>query len=107
MIDLFTVLLVAFVILLIIQIVALVRIRLMIVRLKSILNVIAPIVQRTQDIQRTKLINMRMCQFCKYRQTFIKATSEAEDEFYYRCKITDRNVNLTDTCPHFEVEPEI
>ncbi len=106
MLDLLTILLIAFVILLIIQIFALVRIKQMIVRLRTMLRIISPILQRHNDIQNARRVNMRICQFCKYRQAFIKTTSEADDEFYYRCKIKNKEVDLTDSCNFFELESE-
>ncbi len=106
MLDLLTILLGAFVVLLIVQIVALVRIRQMIVRLRSMLRVIAPILQRHHDIQNARKVNMRICQFCKFRQTYIKATSHGDDDFYYLCKIRNKEVDLTDTCKHFQLETD-
>ncbi len=106
MLDLLTILLIAFVLLLFVQIFALVRIRQMLLRLRSMLRIISPILQRQVEIQNTRRINMRICQFCKFRQTFIKATSHGEDDFYYRCKIKNKEVDLTDSCSHFELETD-
>jgi len=102
MMDLFSILLIAFFILLVIQIIALIRIRMIIIRLRSILSVVTPILQKTQYVHRANQINMNTCQFCKYRQAYIKTTSSGEDEFYYRCRLMDRNVNLNDSCKYFE-----
>jgi len=107
MLDLLTILLGAFVILLIVQIVALVRIRQIIVRLRSMLRIIAPILQRHSDIQNARKVNMRICQFCKYRQAFIKATPHGEDDFYYLCKVKNKEVDLTDSCQHFQLETDV
>ncbi|NOX89602.1 MAG: hypothetical protein GXO77_11295 [Calditrichaeota bacterium] len=106
MIDLMTALLIAFIILLSIQIVALIRIRYIINRLRGILDVVTPIIQKTQYVQRSKQINMRVCQFCKNRQTYIKTTASGEEDFYYRCKLNDRKIDLTDSCKRFELEQD-
>ena len=106
MLDLFTVLLIAFVILLGIQIFALVRIKQMIVRLRTMLRIISPMLQRHNEIQNARKVNMRICQFCKYRQAYIKTTSDADEEFYYRCRIKNREIDLTDSCTFFELETE-
>ncbi len=104
MMDLFTVLLIAFFILLIIQIIALIRIRMIIVRLRSIMNVVTPILQKTQFVHRANRINTHTCQFCKFRQAYIKTTASGEEDFYYRCKLTERDVRLNDSCKYFEPE---
>lgn len=104
MMDLFSILLIAFFVLLIIQIIALLRIRMIIIRLRSILNVVAPILQKTQYVHRANQINMRTCQFCKYRQAYIKTTAAGDEDFYYRCRLNERDIHLQDSCHHFEPE---
>ncbi len=102
--DLFSVLLVAFFILLIIQIIALIRIRMIIIRLRSIMNVVTPILQKAQFVHRANKINTHTCQFCKYRQAYIKTTASGEEDFYYRCKLNNRDIHLNDSCTFFEVD---
>jgi uncharacterized protein YpmS len=104
MMDLLTILLIAFLILLVVQIIALVRIRYIIVRLRSILNVITPILEKTYYVQRANQVNMHTCQFCKYRQAYIKTTASGDEDFYYRCKVSDKEIKLNDTCRFFEPE---
>ncbi len=104
MMDLLTVLLIAFFVLLIIQIIALIRIRMIVIRLRSIMNVVTPILQKAQYVHRANKINMHTCQFCKFRQAYIKTTASGEEDFYYRCRLTDRDVRLNDSCKYFEPE---
>ena len=104
MMDLLTALLIAFIILLVVQIIALIRIRFIIVRLRSILNVITPILEKSYYVRRANQVNMHTCQFCKYRQAYIKTTASGEEDFYYRCKINDKTIKLSDSCPFFDPE---
>lgn len=100
--DLIVVLLIAFVILLIVQIVALIRVRQLINRLRHLLVDLSRL-QRKEDFTLPK--QLRICQFCKYRKTYIKANiSGNKENFYYRCSFHDKNVNLSSSCKEFQFD---
>lgn len=106
MIDLMVILLIVFIILLAIQIMALVRIRYLILRLKSLfIDRKRAERQRFNRTATTTLSQLRKCQFCKHRQTFIQANIHGgEEDFYYRCAYHDVEVYLAHTCSYFEAE---
>ena len=102
MIDLFVILLIAFIILLLIQIIALIRVKQLINRLRRTLIDLGNM-QRNKSFILPK--QLRICQFRKYSMTFIKANITGNKEsFYYRCAYRDKNVSLTSTCKHFEFD---
>lgn len=48
----------------------------------------------------------RTCQFCKFRMSFIhmgEKESHSED-FYYKCRLRNVDINLKDSCDLFEAE---
>ena len=99
MIDLILILLIAFVILLIVQIIALIRVRQLINRLRHMLVDLSRLQRKDDFILPGQL---RICQFCKYRKTYIKANiSGTKENFYYRCAFHDKNINLTSSCKDF------
>jgi hypothetical protein len=109
-IDYIIILLFAFIILLIIQILSLLKIRNLVIQLKKLLGNIG-IIYRNSDILRRRIetvTKIKKCQYCKYRQAFIKATpsGESDDFYYYRCKLHDINISLTYSCKQFEFESE-
>ena len=102
MIDLFVILLIAFILLLIVQIIALVRVKQLINRLRHTLVDL-------RNMQRNEAFilprQLRTCQFCKYRMSYIKANiSGNKENFYYRCSYHDKNVSLKSTCKQFEFD---
>lgn len=60
--------------------------------------------QNSTGIRAKKVQLPQTCQFCKHRLSFIHMSDnkgEAED-FYYKCRLHNIEVQLTDTCKHFE-----
>jgi hypothetical protein len=55
--------------------------------------------------QKKKVIKTTSCQFCKYRISFIQISDESpNDNFYYKCRIHDTEIKLSDSCQRFERE---
>lgn len=105
--DFILIVLSAFLVLLIIQIVALVRIRQIINKLRAMLNSFHGRGKHTQLANYSQK-SLQSCQFCKFRQTYIKATISGEsDDFYYRCKFHHKGVKLNDSCPDFDYENDV
>jgi hypothetical protein len=107
MFELMILLLCVFIVLLIVQIVALLRIRQLISRLKQVI-LDKKLVGRSgkQGLDNVPRHHQK-CQYCKYRQTFINATIHGgENDFYYRCMHHNVEVSLSQTCKAFEFEEE-
>ena len=50
-----------------------------------------------------KIVDLKTCQFCKYRLPYIKISeNDTVDDFYHKCKKKDIEINLNDTCNLFE-----
>ena len=53
--------------------------------------------------QKNKVVKFNSCQYCKFRMSFIQITEEEnKDNFYYKCKKHDIEIELTDSCKQFE-----
>jgi len=53
--------------------------------------------------EKKKVIHIDHCQYCKYRMSFIQVTNEMQnDQFYYRCKLKNVEISLSDSCEKFE-----
>ncbi len=104
MLDFLIILLIAFIVLLIVQIIALLRIRHFINYLR---NAMMHIGYQVGYYKNKHPVPVQTCQFCKYRLTYIKAgLSGTEQDFYYSCKLTRKQVSLTDSCSKFVYDPE-
>lgn len=104
MIDYFLILLIAVILLLITQIVSLIRIRYLIKQLKKALN----------SMRQAFGVNsqafafpppLKKCQFCKFRKSFIDLQeNENPTNFYYRCAINNKPIQLNQSCKKFQPE---
>ena len=100
---LFVILLIAVSVLLIIQIIALVRIRYFIRQLRYALHAM----QRAFGILQNSELPpaVRRCQFCKHRKTYMKNNFSGQGSaFYYRCGLDEHPIRLDHTCKKFEPE---
>jgi hypothetical protein len=53
--------------------------------------------------QKNKIIKSNSCQHCIHRISFIQITDEeTRDNFYYKCKKHDIEIDLSDSCTQFE-----
>jgi hypothetical protein len=53
--------------------------------------------------QKNKVVKFNSCQYCKFRMSFIQITEEEnKDNFYYKCKKHDIEIELIDSCKQFE-----
>lgn len=105
MIDFLLFLLAAFFILLVVQIFALLKVRRIINHLNYLLYEIR-LIKRKFHLKPSPSAVVNQCQFCKYRQSFIKAYSDSvEDDFYYRCKLHNIEITLNHSCKQFELDP--
>ena len=106
MINLFIALIAAIIVLLILQIVTLLRIRRFMGHLRKVLAQLANRKGYQENLPLPKELNN--CQFCKHRATYIKTDASGnDDDFYYRCKVNNRKINLTSTCKHFQFDVEL
>ncbi len=103
MFDIYIILLIAFSVLLVIQIIALFKIRKLIFNLKK--NVIDLSLNRSLSPGSIKEFNIQICQFCRYRQTYINAVPDGSDDFYYRCRIHNSSTKLNQSCKNFAIDP--
>jgi len=107
MLEIMILLLCVFIVLLVVQILALLRVRQLINRLKLALMDKKIIVHSSKQKSESLSQNYRKCQFCKHRQTYINATIHGgENDFYYRCSQHNTEVTLTHTCADFEFEDD-
>ena len=46
------------------------------------------------------------CQFCKHRLSYIQPGEgdKKQEDFYYRCQLSNREVDLNDSCEFFQIE---
>ena len=52
--------------------------------------------------QNNNVIKSNSCQYCKYRMSFVQLSDEKEqDNFYYKCKMHDIDISLSDSCEQF------
>ena len=53
--------------------------------------------------ERNQVVKSNSCQYCKFRMSFIQLSNEnSEDNFYYKCKKHEIEINLSDSCAQFE-----
>ncbi|RMG62492.1 MAG: hypothetical protein D6715_12200 [Calditrichaeota bacterium] len=47
-----------------------------------------------------------VCQFCKHRVAYIGSGNTAQngEEIFYRCALLNKEIEPTDSCPHFEYD---
>lgn len=103
--DLVIILSVLVCVLLIVQITVLMRMHTIIKALKRLLYEIKGRYDNPSKIKQQKTPKPS-CRYCKNRQTFINAGAAhtISDDFYYRCKLHNREVRLNDYCENFEPE---
>lgn len=105
MIDFFLLLIAAFFVLLVVQVFALLKVRRIINHLNYLLYEIR-LLKRKIHLKPGSPGSAQHCQFCKFRQSFIKAYSDSvEDDFYYRCKLHNIEITLNHHCKQFELDP--
>jgi hypothetical protein len=46
----------------------------------------------------------RICQFCRHRETFLDASGK--NIFLYQCGLSKQKIKLDDFCPQFEFDPQ-
>jgi hypothetical protein len=46
----------------------------------------------------------RICEFCRHRETFLN--SAGKNVFFYRCRLSQRKISLNDSCVQFEFDPQ-
>ena len=102
MIDYFFILTIIILVLLVVQIIGLIRIRLLIKELRKLINgfnVLFRLTSKKPAISATK----KICRDCKFRKTFVDIRESAEPgHFYYRCALDEKPINLSYTCKKFQ-----
>ncbi len=105
MFELLIAILIAFIILLAVQIYALLRIRRFIGYLQKLLIEIG---NRFGYFRVSTMNPSKTCQFCMYRQTYIKASLTGNHEdFIYRCKLKGKEISLNESCENFKMDPDL
>jgi len=105
MIDFLLILLTAFFILLIVQVFALLKVRRIINHLNYLLYEVR-LIKRKFVLKPGQGVKADHCQYCRFRQSYIKAYSDsADDDFYYRCKLHNIEITLNHSCKQFEIDP--
>jgi len=103
--NLLIILLVTVVLLVVVQIVALIRIRSLINQLKAAIWFLKPAVEQKEKQISYSHTSIKTCEFCKYRKTYLNEHPQSHaDSIYYRCNITDKNVDLKYSCTRFQPE---
>jgi hypothetical protein len=88
-----------------VQVFALLKVRRIINHLNYLLYEVR-LIKRKFNLKSGSGIKTAHCQFCKFRQSYIKAYSDStDDDFYYRCKLHDIEVTLNHSCKQFEPDP--
>jgi hypothetical protein len=58
--------------------------------------------------EKEEAVKTNNCQHCIYRMSFIQVAEDMQtDQFYYRCRIRNTEVTLSDTCKKFERDHSI
>jgi hypothetical protein len=100
------IILIGFVLFFIIQIVILTRIVFIIRRFTKILFEIRLIFKHSGLSYEPKInlvIKDDVCEHCKFRMPYIETSGEASlDNFYYKCKKRNVEIDLNDTCKFFK-----
>ncbi|MGD9486888.1 MAG: hypothetical protein AB7W47_02610 [Calditrichaceae bacterium] len=94
-------------VLFVIQVIALIRMRRIIIQLNQLLRSMG-VIQKKGLIKHTAVVP-KNCNNCKFRQAFIRVNQSysSEDEFYYRCKIHQMEVALNHSCDKFAPDPAV
>lgn len=102
-------LLALFGLLFVLQIWAMLKIRLMLQRVLEIYKRMQHMVvqQKLGEAQPSPKINVsykRICEYCRHRTTYLDASGQ--NVFMYQCGLSKQKVKLDDSCAHFEVDPQ-
>lgn len=106
MFNLLIILLTTVVLLIAVQIIALLRIRHLANQLKQAIWLLKPsAAEQSQKIRNSSQTITKTCEFCKYRKTYLSEHPQSSaDSIYYRCNITDKNIQLNYSCTRFQPE---
>jgi len=100
------IILIGFVIFFIVQIVILTRIMFVIRRFSKILFEIRLLFKHSGLSYNSKInvvVKEDICEHCKFRMPYIEMSGEASlDNFYYKCKKRNVEIDLSDTCKFFK-----
>ena len=100
------ILLIGFFLFFIIQVIILVRIVFIIKRFTKILFEIRLIFKHaglSYDHNKNLVLKEDICEHCKFRMPYIEMSGEASlDNFYYKCKKRNVEIDLSDTCKFFK-----
>ena len=104
-IDLTILILIISVILLGIQLAVLLHITKLLGYLKSVFKELGIPLSMKKKSDKPQAARLRKCRYCKYRRTYINAAvTEDNEDFYYRCQLSNQPVMLDNTCDKFEFE---
>ncbi len=103
--DLTIIILVISVFLLGVQLAALLHINNLLTYLKKIFKELGIPLSPPKKTEKPPAARLRKCRYCKYRRTFINAAvTEDNEDFYYRCQLSNQPVMLDHSCDKFEFE---
>lgn len=110
----YDVLLALFALLFLLQIWAMIKIKLMLQRVLDIygrmqqiatISAAGAIVAKELQPSRQPGVNYkRVCECCRYRETFLAPADKSV--FVYQCGLSKQKVKLHDSCPQFEFDPQ-
>ncbi len=62
--------------------------------------------ENEEDFEEEEIELPEVCQFCKHRVAYIGSgkSSENKEEIFYRCALLNKEIQPTDSCPHFEYD---
>jgi hypothetical protein len=93
----------------VLQIWAMLKIKLMLQRVLEIYKRMQQMaaLQNLGDAQPSPKINVkyrRICEYCRHRETFLDAAGKTV--FVYQCGLSKQRINLGDSCAKFEFDPQ-
>jgi len=102
-------LLALFALLFVLQIWAMLKIKLMLQRVLDIYRRMQQIaaLQKFSDAQPSPKISVkykRICEYCRHRETFLDASGK--NVFVYQCGLSKQKIKLGDSCAQFKFDPQ-
>lgn len=103
------ILLALFMLLFVLQIWAMLKIKLMLHRVVEIYKRMQQMIalQKPGEGQLSQKHNVnykRVCEYCRYRETFLEASGK--QVFVYQCGLSKQKIKLDDSCAQFEFDPQ-
>ncbi len=59
--------------------------------------------EKLQPSRRADVNYGRICEYCRHRETFLDASGK--NVFVYQCRLSKQKIKLNDSCTQFELDP--